>query len=349
MTIVDDILARKGTKSISHSEGTPTTAVLVAVPSAMDPIRLVGDEEKHATLLFFGETSSLPSGAKEELLGTLEQVSMMTGSFVERILDISRLGTDEPPALVAMLTNRQLGSIREILQVNPKIKGYLSNTPQFPDYTPHVTLAYPDYQGEAAIRKTIPQVRRIQFDRLALWWNGERIEFNLNQYMDEPMAEAAWSEELVEKFLAHYGVPGMRWGVRKQSTGAQSGPTSVVVTQKKPGSKLKTSGGKGHPAHTDATTAASARQKAKSSRTDALSNDELQTAIKRMQLEQQFSQLSAGKQSAGKRFVKKLIGDTAGEQARSVVNTQAAYKIDQELSKRGRPVAAKSKYKFKDD
>ena len=119
----------------------------------------------------------------------------------------------------------------------------------------------------------------------------------------------------VELELKHYGVKGMKWGVRKDEAasrgGASKGPTSVVVAQKKPGKFAKTEGGQGHPLHDDAKTALEARQKAKTSTTDALSNAELRKAVERMNLEQQYNQLEFynDRRSKGVRFVAGLLGE----------------------------------------
>lgn len=117
-----------------------------------------------------------------------------------------------------------------------------------------------------------------------------------------------------ETFFMHYGVKGMRWGVRKDLAtskgGASKGPTSVVVAQKKPGTFAKAEGGKGHPLHEDAANALVARQKAKASTTDALSNVELKQAVERMRLEQQYTQLSfqSDRRSKGQRFLAGFFG-----------------------------------------
>lgn len=113
-----------------------------------------------------------------------------------------------------------------------------------------------------------------------------------------------------EKFFAHYGVKGMRWGVTTKDRAAQRSSPDVTVSQVKPGKFAKTVGGKGLPAHEDAINALVARQKAKSSTTDALSNTELRAAVERMQLEQKYSQLSFAndRRSKGARFVSGLLG-----------------------------------------
>lgn len=206
-------------QGLSHAQSASepnTSACIVALPRATDPIRLVGDVEKHATLLFLGEAAALPSDAKTVILETMQNVSRLFTPFSEQIVDISRLGSDDPPALVAMLTNNNLGKIREALLINPKIGEYLQNATQHPSYTPHITLAYPDYQGEAELRKTVTELYRVRFDRLALWWGEEHIEFSLD--MDVTLAQ----EEQLEAFLAHHGVKGMKWGVRRSQSALDS-------------------------------------------------------------------------------------------------------------------------------
>ena len=124
--------------------------------------------------------------------------------------------------------------------------------------------------------------------------------------------------ETVEDVLAHYGVPGMKWGRRKSS----SGPTEVVVTERS-GKTLKTSGGKGQSASDEAKSAAATRQKAKSSSVDSLSNKELQAVVQRMNLERQYNTLKVDRASPASKFVRKLLIDTGKQQVTSLVGDQA--------------------------
>jgi hypothetical protein len=118
-------------------------------------------------------------------------------------------------------------------------------------------------------------------------------------------------QETVESgadFLEHYGIKGMKWGVRKDRSGGrdQKGVGYVV----KPGKGIvKTTGGKGHMPTEDAVRKAATKQKAKASSTDALSNQELKQLVERMNLEQQYKKLSAQQstQSAGAKFIKGMI------------------------------------------
>jgi hypothetical protein len=129
------------------------------------------------------------------------------------------------------------------------------------------------------------------------------------------------------EILEHYGVKGMKWGVRRRSTT----PTAVAVTTR-PGKRVKTAGGKGQSASEDAVTAAVARQKAKKSTVDSLSNKELQNLVARMNLEQQYSRLAPvtpGRAATkflgelligvGKQEATKLASDFAGQQVKSAL------------------------------
>ena len=112
--------------------------------------------------------------------------------------------------------------------------------------------------------------------------------------------------KVVDDILAHHGVKGQKWGLRRKATvGAQE----VVVSDKR--KKLKTSGGAGHPAHSDAVSARTSGQKAKKSGYKSLSNQQLQAYNQRLNLEQQAKRLSFQDKSPGKRFVLSLLGKSA--------------------------------------
>lgn len=92
------------------------------------------------------------------------------------------------------------------------------------------------------------------------------------------------TDAVVDDFLAHHGVKGQRWGVRRNTSTAK-----VSVTQK--GKKLKTTGGEGRKPAADAVKVAELRQVRKKSGVHALSNDELQAYQRRLNLEQSITNL----------------------------------------------------------
>lgn len=87
----------------------------------------------------------------------------------------------------------------------------------------------------------------------------------------------------LEGVLEHYGVKGMRWGVRKRRSDEPGSPDAERAKQ--------------HAATV------------KKSGTKALSNKELQELVTRMNLEQQFSTLSAKQKQNrdGKAFVREIL------------------------------------------
>jgi len=108
--------------------------------------------------------------------------------------------------------------------------------------------------------------------------------------------------------LEHFGVKGMRWGVRRQQ--AVTTQTHIDTGLLRRRTKLQTQGGESHPAHTDAVRAAVSRQKLKKSGPAALSNQELNDLRNRLQLEAQVELLTTRK---GKRFVSKQLEETGKE------------------------------------
>jgi hypothetical protein len=133
------------------------------------------------------------------------------------------------------------------------------------------------------------------------------------------------TDTLLTDILAHHGVKGMRWGVRRERSSA------VSVTQK--GKKLKTKGGAGRKAHPDAVKVAKLRQVRKKSGTAALSNEDLQAYTKRLNLEQQTRTLEVNRPG-----VKNWIKRTLTNQGQQSVN-QAGQEARQKAVKSAIKVA----------
>lgn len=111
----------------------------------------------------------------------------------------------------------------------------------------------------------------------------------------------------IDEFLAHYGVKGMKWGVRKDRYG-RSGPQEVTL-KTKPGRRVTAKGGRRQPASEDAKRTATSRQKAKKSTIDSLSTKELQELVTRMNLENQYKNLARRQRflNKGEAFVDELL------------------------------------------
>ena len=103
----------------------------------------------------------------------------------------------------------------------------------------------------------------------------------------------------MENELYHFGIKGMRWGVRRY----QNPDGSLTNAGKK---RLK----KGQTSNEETDSSNKPSTKSSSTKTvKDMSDDELRQAINRLQLEQQYKNLSPKNVSKGKKFVDIVIND----------------------------------------
>lgn len=104
----------------------------------------------------------------------------------------------------------------------------------------------------------------------------------------QPLQQDAMS---VDDFFAHYGVKGMHWGSRKKK----------------------------NPASADAATKIATKKTVKKQGVHTVSNQDLQAAIRRMQLEQDFKRLSTNEKSVAARWVSSTLQDIGRQQVNAHV------------------------------
>lgn len=166
------------------------------------------------------------------------------------------------------------------------------------------------------------------------------------------------SQQDMTRAMMHYGVKGMKWGVRrksKDSSGAKEvSPRKAAKAQAKADraaenaaaktaraeqrsavSKIRRDAKKtpfdeklSRPVTTDAAKAEASRSRTKKHGTDALSNKELQALVKRMNLEQQYANLkdnekASSARSAGRRYVADIFKDAARDLAMEAIKYAA--------------------------
>jgi phage gp16-like protein len=122
----------------------------------------------------------------------------------------------------------------------------------------------------------------------------------------------------------------MRWGVRRKDIGS---PNEVTVSIDK--GKLKAKGGEGHPPSEEAINKAIVKQKAKKSGVQSLSNDEIQAAVTRMNLESNFKQATTKQSSPAKKFVANLLIKTGQNQAQRAADYAATQAVSAGMKKAG--------------
>lgn len=279
--------------------------VIVALPSEDDlQIHKVSSEKKpHLTLLFLGEAD-----LGEDVVRFVEHAAKT--SLTRFGLPVDRRGTlgeDEADVLFfekGTLTER-LEQFRADLRGNDNIAKAYDSVDQYPEWLPHLTLGYPENPAnDEALEYPIHWVN---FDRIAIWFgDSEGPEFRLEseRLMEVAMSEGTItkaklkaaevdfskikvdvvtpatidSKKVVENTLQHYGVKGMKWGVRR--TAAQLANAAKSRSKKSDSTE---------DASEDYKTARSAASKPASS----LSNTEMRQLIERMRLEQDYQRVMA--------------------------------------------------------
>lgn len=294
---------------------------IVAIPSDNDYVWKISSEKvPHLTLLFLGDMTPGPDLALiETFLSHVVTTSMWR--FGLSVHNRGVLGPDSADVVFFRKNDyetKMVAAARTDLLANPTIRAAYNSVQQFPEWTPHLTLGYPATPARPDTRE-YPGISWVNFDKIALWtgdFDGPTFTLEDRGYGEE--VALAMSDNFAAKVLEHHGVKGMKWGVRRDSSiSSMSVKTSKlrlsstdVTAKQKPGQFVRTSGGKRQTASDEAISVAGTRQLAKKSTTDALTNKQLQDAVTRMNLEQQYHTLvkKTNRQTRGQRFVQALFG-----------------------------------------
>lgn len=277
---------------------------IVAIPEKDDYVWKISSENvPHMTILFLGEPNETTDAAK-----IAEYLEHAVNTSVEKFgLGVSRRGTLGPEDADVVffedwnLRNlRNLRDFRSYLLKNDAISTMWNAVEQFPEWTPHLTLGYPDSPAREDDRD-YPGVHYVHFDKIALWtgeFEGPEFDLMNNSDMEVRMTDP------VERILAHYGVRGMRWGVRRNADGTTS----------RTGKRIKSED------HKEA-------EGLKKKRVSEMSNQELRRLNERMQLEQNYKQLMAKEGttiSKGQRYVKDALSVAkTGQEIYNLANSPA--------------------------
>jgi hypothetical protein len=187
---------------LTNPDGTPYTgALIVLVPADTDPVVAASSEPAHLTTVWFGDAAEMESRDTPEFpqidLDTLHQevrnfAADLDGPVVVPVSQVGTLGDDE--AQVAFLEpTDSLLALRDGLLANEQIGSAHNAVEQFPEWTPHVTLGYPDSPPNAEYDAT-----EVVFDRIALWLGGEHFDYPMGGTVSDTVtADGAIEDEVV--------------------------------------------------------------------------------------------------------------------------------------------------------
>lgn len=127
----------------------------------------------------------------------------------------------------------------------------------------------------------------------------------------------------MDNTLIHYGVRGMKWGVRRY----QNKDGSLTPAGRKRYAGDGGTSGTAKPKST-ATSSSSGRKKV-----SEMTDEELNKAVRRLQLEQQYRQLNPEKVSAGQKFVNKVMKDVVVPAATTIARNAVQKVMQDAVSK----------------
>lgn len=285
--------------------------MIVALAAEDDVVQQYSsDKAPHLTLLYLGA----PNYDDTEMKHITEYVGHAASQLTAFGMEVDRRGElGDKKADVLFFVKRwakQIADFRGHLLQNELINLAFLSADQFPEWTPHLTMGFPETPAKKDTRE-YQRYSYVRFDRIALW-TGDSIgpTFDLktsNDNMEVAMSEAEQSAAAV---LEHYGIKGMHWGVRK---GGGVRP------------------GAGHPSSSDATRASDAHKIAKRSGVKALSNADLKILVDRINLEQQLGKLAPSRATKARKAVGKVISSVGNQQLNMVLNQAVNSQISKAL------------------
>jgi 2'-5' RNA ligase len=285
--------------------------VIVALPSENDAVRKFSSEkEPHLTLLYLGDPG-FDSSQLDLVAGYVEHAASELSPFYLTVESRDVLGDQKADVLFFSKTwSKNVDTFRSQLLKNDTIsKAYLA-ADQFDEWNPHLTMGFPATPAKPDTRE-YPGFTYVEFDRIALWngdYTGPTFKLKYPEYgMGIEVAQSDQGKAAMNEVISHFGIKGMRWGVRTSRGGT---PAST------------------HKPSTDAETVDASKAKVKAGGTKTLSTKELQELVTRMNLEQQFSKLQApsGQKKAGK-IITDILLNVGKQQATKVASDLASKQI----------------------
>ncbi|AWN03539.1 capsid morphogenesis protein [Microbacterium phage Hyperion] len=186
MTLSDDFDSRS--RSLTADAGTEedTGVGVFLIPAEGDPIVAASSEDQaHMTTIWLGSKDDLPTPDYVESLQAevAAYAATLDGPVVVPVAERGTLGDDDADVMFLEATESLVALRDGMLEGSPVTQAVYNSVEQYPDWTPHVTLGYPEtpaageYDGDA-----------VTFDRVGLWIGPDRYEYPMGDPVSKSLA-----------------------------------------------------------------------------------------------------------------------------------------------------------------
>lgn len=165
---------------------TNNSLCVMALPAFDDAVHAVGPEEKHVTMLYFGDVTD-----QDDVDEVVAAVGGVAGAddvapHTYDLKGVEQLG-DEGAQVWMIDPGDGTGPIsvsrKRLLEDNETIARLYAAVDQYPQYTPHVTIGYQGNEDEPELTdealEDARSINQVTVDRLAVWHGDDRYEFPL--------------------------------------------------------------------------------------------------------------------------------------------------------------------------
>lgn len=186
MTLSDDFDSRSQSLTAAAEEEHTGVGVFL-VPVSDDPIVAASSEPAHLTTVWLGEMGDLDDETRQALITEVwTYADTLDGPVVVPAAERGLLGDEDADVQFLEKTDALVALRDGLISGSPTVEKVMNSVEQYPDWTPHVTLGYPEtpaageYDGDA-----------VTFDRMGLWIGPDHYEFAMGGDMaGKELAEA---------------------------------------------------------------------------------------------------------------------------------------------------------------
>lgn len=173
-----------------------TGALVVLLPADDDPITAATSEDQaHMTFVWMGDVSDIDDAARAAIGGEVSSyATALDGPIVVPVMRRGQLGDDGADVVFLERSDSLLAARDGLMESSPNLLAAHDAAEQFPEWTPHVTLGYPEgVEGGPAIGEY--DGTEVTFDRLGLWLGGDYTEYPMGGVVSDTITADAAAQE----------------------------------------------------------------------------------------------------------------------------------------------------------